>query len=209
MMEAILAGFVLGLPAGLAPGPLLAFVLAQTIKHGPIEGIKSSLAPLVTDVPIIILSLVLMKHVARFGPLFGIVSLAGGLYLIYLAYDCARVPVQSEGLLAEYPRSLRKAVLINFLNPHPYLFWATVGAPLIIRFAGKSSAVAVLFLIFFYIGLVGSKVLLALVGGRYRTVLTGRGYRYILRVLSGALVLFAVFLLKEAWRYLGSGGTFL
>jgi threonine/homoserine/homoserine lactone efflux protein len=47
MMTALASGAFLGLACGLAPGPLLALLLAQTLRHGPREGCKVALAPLV------------------------------------------------------------------------------------------------------------------------------------------------------------------
>jgi threonine/homoserine/homoserine lactone efflux protein len=40
MMTALVSGVLLGLCCGLAPGPLLALVLAQTLRHGAREGCK-------------------------------------------------------------------------------------------------------------------------------------------------------------------------
>jgi threonine/homoserine/homoserine lactone efflux protein len=51
MTSAVLSGAALGLSAGVTPGPLLALVIAQTLTHGPREGGKVALAPLLTDAP--------------------------------------------------------------------------------------------------------------------------------------------------------------
>jgi len=59
MITALASGAFLGLSCGLAPGPLLALLLAQTLRHGPREGCKIALTPLVTDAPIIVVALVL------------------------------------------------------------------------------------------------------------------------------------------------------
>ena len=47
-------GAFLGLTAGLSPGPLLTLVITETLKHSRAAGIKIAVAPLITDVPIII-----------------------------------------------------------------------------------------------------------------------------------------------------------
>ena len=52
-------GAFLGFSRGLAPGPLLALLLAQTLRHSPREGCKVVLAPRFTDAPIIVVTLVL------------------------------------------------------------------------------------------------------------------------------------------------------
>ncbi|MEI6633029.1 MAG: hypothetical protein WCP22_04325 [Chlamydiota bacterium] len=50
-------GVVLGLSAGLSPGPLLALVVSQTLAHGVREGVKVAFVPLVTDLPVILIAL--------------------------------------------------------------------------------------------------------------------------------------------------------
>jgi hypothetical protein len=59
MITALASGAFLGLSCGLAPGPLLALLLAQTLRHGPREGCKIALTPLVTTAPIIVVALAL------------------------------------------------------------------------------------------------------------------------------------------------------
>jgi hypothetical protein len=54
----------------------------------------------------------------------------------------------------------------------------------------------------FYLFLVGSKVVLALVVGKSRAFLTGKGYLYIMRILGVVLTAFAFLLLKDAWNLL-------
>jgi threonine/homoserine/homoserine lactone efflux protein len=85
MMTALASGILLGLFCGLAPDPLLAVVLAQILRHGAREGCKIALTPLVTDAPIIVLALLLAAKLAQFRPLLGIVSIAGGAFVLYLA----------------------------------------------------------------------------------------------------------------------------
>ncbi|MDY6953588.1 MAG: LysE family translocator, partial [Thermodesulfobacteriota bacterium] len=55
-MDTLAIGIVLGLSAGFAPGPLLALVISQTLRHNAVEGLKVALAPLVTDLPIILIT---------------------------------------------------------------------------------------------------------------------------------------------------------
>jgi len=47
---------VLGVSAGFAPGPLLTLVISETLQHDIKSGVKVALAPIITDLPIIILS---------------------------------------------------------------------------------------------------------------------------------------------------------
>lgn len=56
MIELLIAGMTLGLYAGFSPGPLLILVISQTLKHGYKEGVKVAFAPIITDVPIILIT---------------------------------------------------------------------------------------------------------------------------------------------------------
>ena len=60
MIGLISAGLVYGLSAGFSPGPLMALVISQTLKHGIREGAKVAMAPLITDLPIILVSLLVL-----------------------------------------------------------------------------------------------------------------------------------------------------
>jgi len=202
MITALATGAFLGLSCGLAPGPLLALVLAQTLRHGPREGCKIALTPLVTDAPIIVVALVLAAKLAELHPLLGIVSLAGGAFVLYLAWDSFR-PARRDGEApVEPPRSWFKGISANLLSPHPWLFWLTVGAAMLAKAIAQSWLVAVAFLFGFYALLVGSKVLVALMAGRSRDLLAGRLYRVVMRVLAALLGVFAVLLFREGMKHL-------
>jgi threonine/homoserine/homoserine lactone efflux protein len=202
-LSSLAAGTVLGLSAGFAPGPLLTLVITQTLQHDIREGIKVSMAPLITDLPIIVVSLFLLSKLSHFDRLLGAISLVGGVYVLYLAYECLRTgPVKLEET-EDQPRSLRKGALINALNPHPYLFWATVGGPFVFKSGQQNLLAPVLFVMGFYAFLVGSKVFLAFVVGKSRAFLTKKGYIWTMRVLGCLLAVFAFFLLKDALSFLG------
>lgn len=203
MMTALASGAFLGLSCGLAPGPLLALVLAQALRHGPREGCKIALSPLITDAPIILVALALAARLAELRSLLGVVSIAGGAFVLYLAWDSfapARLDAEAP---PEPPRSLLKGILTNLLSPHPWLFWMTVGAAILAQAIARSWLAAAAFLCGFYLLLVGSKVLIALMAGRSRDLLAGRSYRVVMRVLALLLGLFACLLFRQGLRHLG------
>lgn len=203
MFSAVMVGVVFGLTAGLAPGPLLTLVITQTLRHSTREGAVVAGAPLLTDPPIILASLILVNQMSTVEPLLGVLAGVGGLYVLYLAYETARSsPVVADPSAAQ-PRSIRKAILVNAFNPHPYLFWATVGTPLMIRTHDDSPIAAWGFLVSFYLCLVGSKLLIAGMIGRFRSFLAGRAYVAMLRVLGIVLVGFAAVLFRDALFLLG------
>jgi threonine/homoserine/homoserine lactone efflux protein len=202
MIAALAAGILLGFSAGLAPGPMLALVLAQSIRHGPREGCKVALTPLVTDAPIIMVALGLAAKLAELRPLLGLVSIAGALFVLYLAWE-SFAPVRFQTREPEErPRSFIKGIVTNLLNPHPWVFWLTVGAAILAKSVAQSWGHAAVFLAGFYLLLVGSKLAVALLAGRSRDLLSGPGYRVALRGLGVVLALFALPLFREGLKLL-------
>lgn len=200
----IAAGVAYGLGGGFAPGPLLALVLAESVRRGPAAGVQVALAPLLTDPPIILLSLLLYVRIAEPGPLVGIVALAGGGVLLYLAAGILALPGPLPQPAAGSPFGagprrfgpLGRGVAANLANPHPYLFWLTVGAPTLVRARGEGDLAAAGFLGGMYLCLVGAKVLAAVAAGRGRDRLGSRYRLLLLRVLAGSLALLAV---RSVW----------
>ena len=203
MIEYLSAGTLLGLAAGFAPGPLLVLVLSETLRHDIRAGIKVSIAPLITDVPIIVISLLVLNRLAHFKTILGAVSILGGLFILYLGYDS----IKSKGLDFNLPpishNAFKKGVITNALNPHPYIFYMTVGAPIIFKAINQHFLWAVLFIGSFLIFLVGSKVILAMVVGRSRTFLKGPVYIGLMRILGGLLLFFSILLFREGLRFFG------
>ncbi len=201
MNEALVSGLLLGLSAGFSPGPLMALVVAQTFRHGTKEGVKTALVPLLTDAPVILLSLLAITRLSSLDFFLGLVSLAGGLYVCCLAWDSFRAPRLDSGPAPAEPRSWTKGVLTNLLSPNPWLFWFTVGAATLARACSHSWLAAAFFLLLFYLCLCGTKAAVAVAAGRSRAFLSGRVYRLILAVLGAALALFALLLFRDALRF--------
>ncbi len=193
----LLAGLVLGLSAGFSPGPLSLLVISQTLKHGTHEGVKVAFAPLITDAPIITLTMVVLAQIANSQTLFGLLSIVGGMYLLYLAYEsfCASGVELSES--SDAPQSLVKGAIVNFLNPSPYIFWLTVGAPTIIKAWVETPLAAIAFLGVFYLCLVGVKAMFAVLVGKSRNWFTGKPYVYLMRGLGILLAIYALSLFRE------------
>jgi len=203
MIDSLAIGILLGLSAGLAPGPLLTLVISQTLKHGAKEGLKVALAPLVTDLPIILVALFVLTRLAKSNLILGVISFLGSLFIWYLSYESLKTkPLQIE-VDDKDAKSLKKGALANALNPHPYLFWCSVGAPTMVKAQGASNFGALAFLGSFYFLLVGTKVVTALVVGRSRTFLAGNVYLYTMRMLGVLLFVFAMLLFRDGLRLTG------
>lgn len=203
MLNYLLAGTVLGVSAGFSPGPLLALVISETLRHDVAAGIKVAIAPIVTDLPIILFSVFILAKLSDHRMIFGLISISGGMLLVYMGYECFRVKSVDLRLDTRKPNSLRRGILVNALSPYPYLFWISVGAPTTIKAMNESPAAAMSFTIGFYALLVGSKVVLAILVGKSRSFLKGKLYLGIMRGLGLILIVFALFLIRDGMKSFG------
>jgi len=201
----LVSGVVFGAVAGVLPGPLLALVISETVRHSKKEGILVAAAPLVTDAPIVGLSLLVLAKLSSSDVILGVISLAGAGFIGYLAWESLKV----KGLEVDPERikvqSLKKGLVTNLLNPHPYIFWGTVGAPTVLKAWQASHAAAVLWVAGFYLLLVGSKVAIALMVDRSKGFLKSTGYVWVIRILGLVLLVFAVLFVRQGIVLLTGG----
>lgn len=190
--EFIIMGAIFGFTAGISPGPLLALVITETIKHNKTEGIKVAISPLVTDLPVIALAFLFLTSFSHLNMLMGLISLIGGLFLLYLGYECFQTKGMSTDIKKSGSGSLLKGITANLLNPHPYLFWITVGIPVALKALNVSQATVILYFISFYFMLTGSKISVALLVDRSKAFLNNKIYLWIMRILGSLLFGFAL-----------------
>lgn len=199
MFEFLVAAAVFGLSGGLSPGPLLALVVSETLARGRNAGLAVAVSPLITDGPAIAAAILLLGRIENSEAALGIVSIGGGALLT--TYGIAGL--RGSALEVEEAKtdhgvwaSLGKGVSVNFLNPNPYLFWLTIGTPILLRAHASSWAASIGFLAVFYLCLVGSKFVLVLLAARSRSILRGRAYILVNRILAIALLVFAVIFMR-------------
>ena len=191
-MTEIATAFALGLGAGISPGPLLTLVLTSTLERGFGAGLRVALAPLLTDAPIVALAVAVVGSIdsaviTGLGIAGGSAVTAVGLHTIRQAY---RHEPAAAGDAAAAPGAgdVWRGVFVNLLSPHPWIFWFTAGAPLLLAAWHRSPLVGVLFLVVFYLLLVGSKVAVAWAVARSTRRLGATWRRRLLLVGGAALV---------------------
>ncbi len=203
MFAYLVSGAVFGLSAGISPGPLLTLVITETLRGGLRAGIRVAFAPLITDIPIVVLTLFIISTLTHFNVFLGSIALLGALFVAYLGYESLSVKEFPVGAGDSGSRSLKKGVVANLLNPHPYLFWFSVGSPLVMKAYASGLLSAAAFVGSFYVLLVGSKVAVAVAVSRSRDLLAGNAYRYTMMALGVVLFVFAAILLREGLILLG------
>ena len=156
MIEYLLIGVSYAFAAAVQPGPLQAYLLTGVLQKGWKKTLPASFSPLISDIPVALLVLLLLKNITP--SLSLILQGAGGLLLIYLAWSgLSRLKKENESVQEKegvIPGTLLKAVWVNLLNPNPYLGWSLVMGPLCIKAWGENPINALLLISSFYITMV-------------------------------------------------------
>ena len=129
----------------------------------------------------------------------GFISIAGGLFLAYLGYENLKVKESQFQTKPTKDQSLKKAIITNALSPHPYIFWLSVGGSFLVK--GSVSECS-FFLLGFYLLLIGSKITVAFLTEKSKTLLKSRYFIYLIRALGFVLLVFSMILIKGGIDYL-------
>jgi threonine/homoserine/homoserine lactone efflux protein len=158
MLAYILQGLVYGLTAAAQPGPFQTFALSQALKHGWRRALPVALAPLISDGPIIALSLALLTRVPDW--LQRALNVISGLFILYLAWGTYRSwrSYNPDALVeaGSGPQTVLKAVLMNAISPGPYIFWSLITGPILAAGWREAPANGVGFLVGFYVTMIGT-----------------------------------------------------
>jgi len=198
--ESLFSGIILGLVAGLSPGPILALVIAETLKFGKEEGFKVAVSPLITDSTIIIFTLLALSTLAEHNLVIGMISIFGACYLIYLGIKNLRVKTGVFNVVLERKEAFKRAIIANLLNPHTYLFWLSVGSPIILETIKTDVSATILFLLGFYTFLMGSMALVTVVVDKSKSLVKSKYYTYVVRILGLVLLFFALTVLIDGLK---------
>lgn len=199
----LLQGLALGFANGMLPGPTLVLTIAAALRGGVRNGLAVAASPLVTDLPIIVICMTLLAALpAQAG---AALSLLGAAVLCWFAYEAVRdartvrLSDLREGAVRapSAARSLRQGAVANLLNPAPWMYWITIGGPLL-RDAWAGSALhAIAYIVGFYALLVGSKALMAWAAGTGRNRMSDAVYRRML-IAAGVMLLALAFSLVRS-----------
>jgi threonine/homoserine/homoserine lactone efflux protein len=159
MTEYIIFGATFAFAAAVQPGPLLAFLISQTLRLGWRHTLPAAFSPLISDVPIVI---VVLFALSRLPLWFGrVLQIAGGVLLLYLAYRAYQRwrRYKEEDVAAKkesVPKGVLQAALVNILNPGPYLGWGLVLGPLVLKGWRETPTHAIALVVTFYTTMVVS-----------------------------------------------------
>jgi len=152
----ILQGIGYGFAAAAQPGPFQTYIISQSLTRGWKKTLPAALAPLISDGPIIAICLFVLSQVPVWLQRF--LYIAGGLFILYLAYGAYRtwknfdpnIPALELGIR----QNILKAALMNILNPNPYIYWSLVTGPILLKGWRETPVNGIGFLVSFYVTLI-------------------------------------------------------
>ncbi len=152
MVSYLVSGMMYGFAAAVSPGPLSMFLMSQAVSKGWKKTLPVAFSPLITDGPVAVLVLAILSQVPSRMVLY--LRILGGLLLLYLAYEAWKswrnFNPETEAKTGTGPSSLMRAVLINWLNPNPYIGWSVILGPMVLSGWRKSPTSGVAVLLGFY-----------------------------------------------------------
>ena len=151
MLPYILQGLTLGFAAGAQPGPFQTYLITQSLANGWRKTIIAAFAPLVSDGPIILITLLVLKQMPA--SLQRGLYIAGGIFILYLAWSSFkqwRAFDENAEEEAQSKQGLWKAAVMNLVSPGPYIFWSLVSGPIFLKGLRESTSNGVAFMAAFY-----------------------------------------------------------
>jgi len=156
MLELFTNGAGFGFTAGTTIGPLHTLLMNVTLAKGWRQGIWIALSPLMTDIPIVILMLVILGQLPSVG--IEIIRIGGGFIVLLLAWrgwlayrrGVSLPTAQESPAQGETRQTIVKGMMVNLTNPGPYIFWGAVMGPTMIRALETSALHATVFVMGFY-----------------------------------------------------------
>ena len=199
MLTYLLLGITYAFAAAIQPGPFQTFIISQTLKIGWKRTLPAAFAPVISDIPIIILILLILTNIPA--GFLRFLQIGGGVLLLYLAYSSFRSFLNFEKpdtRESKNDNTLFKAVLVNLLNPNPYLGWSLIMGPLFIKGYNQAAVNGISLIAGFYTTIVICQAGIIILFGLTKN-LGPKVTRITLGFASIALAAFGVYLLIQCF----------
>lgn len=194
----LLQGIGFGFVAASQPGPFQTYLISQTLTRGWKQTLPAAFAPLVSDVPIILLCVLVLSQVPDWFQ--RILYIAGGIFILYLSSGAFKTwrnfDENSNQPVPSGQQSILKAAVVNVLSPGPYIFWTLVTGPILLAGWRESAINGIGFLAGFYLTLIGGCMAIIMVFGVAQK-LGNRFNRTLVGISAIALFCFGLY---QLWR---------
>ena len=152
MIQYLIIGITYAFTAIVQPGPFQVFLLSQTLSKGWRRALPAAFGPLISDLPVILIVLLLLTSVPTH--FISVLQIAGGLFLLYLSFNAYNSCKNFNSPKPPAPhtdrQTLLSAVIVNLLNPNPYLGWSLVLGPILLKGWHQDPSNGIVLLVSFY-----------------------------------------------------------
>lgn len=152
MIVYLVLGVTFGFAAAVQPGPMQTFLISRALTYGWRHTLPLACAPIVSDIPVIILVLLVLNVIPVW--VGNVLHLIGGVFLLYLAWGAFKTfrkyTLDQTALSQSKTQNFFKAVTVNMLNPNPYLAWSLIMGPLLLQSWREAPVYGVALLAGFY-----------------------------------------------------------
>lgn len=167
MILYVIQGIGYGFAGAVQPGPFQTYIISQTLRIGWRRTLPASLAPLISDGPIILLVLLVLSQVPS--SLQRVLHIASGLFIGYLALGAfgrwRHTDPASAAPVASGHQTVLKAVIMNLISPGPYIYWSLVAGPTLLAGLRNSPGSGIGFLVGFYFSVVATFAFIIVIFG--------------------------------------------
>jgi len=196
MINYLFFGIVYSFACVVQPGPFQALLFSQSLTHGWQKTVPIVFAPIISDIPIVILVLVILTNVPHL--FLRILQCVGGAFLLYLAYGAYktwRTFHQDAGKKVTHQIKFYKAILVNIFNPGPYLGWSLIMGPQLIKAWNDAPLNGIVLVFAFYATLVICSIALIMLFATARNF----GPAVSRMSIGFSVIAFAVFGIYQFW----------
>jgi threonine/homoserine/homoserine lactone efflux protein len=165
MLSFVLLGASYGFAAAVQPGQFQAYLISETLAHGWRRTVPVAFAPILSDLPVVVLVLLVLATVP---PLFvSVLQVVGGVFVLYLAAGALKTSRDerpaSAPTAAPVHLTVFRAALVNVLNPNPYIAWALVLGPVVLKAWRETPSHGLAFVVAFYTTMVLAAIAIVVV----------------------------------------------
>lgn len=202
MLPYLMFGITYAFAAAIQPGPFQTFIISKTLENGWKRTLPAAFAPILSDGPIIMLVLFILTNIPR--EMIRFLQIGGGLLLLYLAYSSFKSFLHFDKIKKlknnKTDNTLLKAVLVNAINPAPYLGWSLIMGPLFIKGYNEVTDYGFALIAGFYTTLILCQIGIIMLFGLARN-LGPKVTRVTLGIASAGLAAFGMYMLWQGIFY--------
>ncbi|MGQ9719609.1 MAG: LysE family transporter [Nitrososphaerales archaeon] len=197
------SSLIIGYSGALMPGPVLIVTMNEATRRGFKAGFLVPIGHVLLELILIVFFAFGLAELLSLKPIVALIGIFGGLFLSWIAYTILKDIVRRKvslnpdiGSNRLRMGSMALGVYTSLSNPYWLIWWASVGAGLLLQ----SLEFGIIGVIAFYLGHILSDMswysFVAFAMARGKKLMSDRAYRAILAICGATLILFSIFFIE-------------